>query len=787
MSRTPPNVSFAFTGNLTNIRAIYVPVGSRTAYQTANVLGRSGYEIIERTLCSRCNLFEVNCPCGTTAPPTCVHGNNPQTCANCSSTSADVSSITRRIVTDKCDVCGIEKQWKVTTLSVRCADTEQVTVTERWAVKRDLTGRLLQPCSGSMRVSNDYMNVTFANNVIDIFDSTPTVITYSEDTSTVTISSNTFEFRPTAGDIIVLPPDLHFPGGRAIKVVTATTVGNNTRLQIVEPTLDEVFENYEFNTTFEPDVEQIVELFNARQAAGIGTHDEFTHSSLANRITPTSIAAHSSSEPFSLILDRNGSISLRITDFTHGNSNNNITVNGNVNLSFGSIHAERTPTLARTSAVVSIPLTVDTDIAIKGRWDINNPIPLGTVIIPVPMLKCLLIEMNLQLTITASGTIEVVATHTAEFTAGLRYERTAVFASVTPRLSVRNFPLPTIEEINMTSNSTISIQPSFGIRFFSLSMMTLTPTFGIGIDTTLQTSVCGCIDFSVYTLFRLDATLGLRQSEPLINRNANNSPRLNFHLNGNTRVFGVGQCRRPCPTPIITPTGEHEIIQFAGHDWRVLERRDGRMLILADSATIRDTFHNTDTNVTWANSDIRAWLNGSYLNAFNSTDRARIVPMPVVTPNNSWFGTPGGNNTTDHIFLLSIEEVVQYFGDSGQLANMESAPLINGVRWINDIYNDLRVANPRHNVQSGPDWWLRSPGDNNHSSSTNSRNHTAIVTHNGFINVRGSRVNDFNISVRPAMWIQETPPNANPGEHQIVQFAGRGIFVLQDGMAAMVP
>jgi hypothetical protein len=29
----------------------------------------------------------------------------------------------------------------------------------------------------------------------------------------------------------------------------------------------------------------------------------------------------------------------------------------------------------------------------------------------------------------------------------------------------------------------------------------------------------------------------------------------------------------------------------------------------------------------------------------------------------------GGNDTTDKIFILSIEEVVQYFGDSGQLAN----------------------------------------------------------------------------------------------------------------------
>ena len=36
---------------------------------------------------------------------------------------------------------------------------------------------------------------------------------------------------------------------------------------------------------------------------------------------------------------------------------------------------------------------------------------------------------------------------------------------------------------------------------------------------------------------------------------------------------------------------------------------------------------------------------------------------------NQWQGTKGGNTTADKVFLLSLEEVVKCFGDSGDLKN----------------------------------------------------------------------------------------------------------------------
>jgi hypothetical protein len=46
------------------------------------------------------------------------------------------------------------------------------------------------------------------------------------------------------------------------------------------------------------------------------------------------------------------------------------------------------------------------------------------------------------------------------------------------------------------------------------------------------------------------------------------------------------------------------------------------------------------------------------------------------------------NDTDDYIFLLSLEEVVKYFGDSGQLLNGNP----NYEHGISDEYNGARIA-----------------------------------------------------------------------------------------------
>ena len=60
-----------------------------------------------------------------------------------------------------------------------------------------------------------------------------------------------------------------------------------------------------------------------------------------------------------------------------------------------------------------------------------------------------------------------------------------------------------------------------------------------------------------------------------------------------------------------------------------------------------------------------------------------------------------GNATKDRIFLLSIEEVVKYFGDSGQFKNRPK-----DAYFIEDQYNSARIAEDADGIVF---WWWRRP------------------------------------------------------------------------------
>ena len=182
-----------------------------------------------------------------------------------------------------------------------------------------------------------------------------------------------------------------------------------------------------------------------------------------------------------------------------------------------------------------------------------------------------------------------------------------------------------------------------------------------------------------------------------------------------------------------------QIIQFGGYYWRVLDVDGSRALLLSEHILFQRNYRDillASVALTWENSDIRHYLNSDFFNRFVPQDRARIVTTTVINNDNPWFGTPGGNSTSDNIFLLSIEEVVRYFGDSGQLVNR---PVDN---WIHDEYDNARVA---RNLQGeARSWWLRSLG--------NYHLHAVSVHSDGRIIVSGGSKRS-NHGVRPAMWI----------------------------------
>ncbi len=111
--------------------------------------------------------------------------------------------------------------------------------------------------------------------------------------------------------------------------------------------------------------------------------------------------------------------------------------------------------------------------------------------------------------------------------------------------------------------------------------------------------------------------------------------------------------------------------------WRVLKIEDNQALLLSDAALDAQQYHTAEADTTWEASTIRSWLNGydsSYNQqktdyssrnfidcAFTPDEQSAIAVTSLVNADNLSHGTPGGNHTTDKIFLLSESEV---YGES---------------------------------------------------------------------------------------------------------------------------
>jgi hypothetical protein len=221
---------------------------------------------------------------------------------------------------------------------------------------------------------------------------------------------------------------------------------------------------------------------------------------------------------------------------------------------------------------------------------------------------------------------------------------------------------------------------------------------------------------------------------------------------------------------------------ITGYDWRVLDVRNNKALLLSEKVIEKQYYHFMDYyGQTWDQCFMqghlnRFWLNirkNQYMNDANIywSIRKRVIETEIMTNNNPWYNTQGtlsyknletlkagetyAYGVNCNVFLLSIEEVVYYFGDSGDLINRKGWYVRNKMpvlkdgkgQTINDQYNNARIATGLDgNAQP---WWLRSPGGGSRASTR-----AACITSAGRINMYGQIINNANIGVRPAMWLE---------------------------------
>ena len=151
--------------------------------------------------------------------------------------------------------------------------------------------------------------------------------------------------------------------------------------------------------------------------------------------------------------------------------------------------------------------------------------------------------------------------------------------------------------------------------------------------------------------------------------------------------------------------------------WRILSESDGSAFILADGIIANHYYHHTTSSTTiegetvyannYKHSDIRAWLNGEFLNtAFGEMAQSLIETTEV---DNSLYSTGYDSNryadvnTFDKVFLLSYREVTNSeYGFSSDGGDRDTARRMT-------VSDYARSTGAEMNTGSCSAWWLRSP------------------------------------------------------------------------------
>ena len=86
--------------------------------------------------------------------------------------------------------------------------------------------------------------------------------------------------------------------------------------------------------------------------------------------------------------------------------------------------------------------------------------------------------------------------------------------------------------------------------------------------------------------------------------------------------------------------------------------QNDKALLLCDKVLEIRPYHKDFIDITWEQCTLRQFLNSDFFNLFNLADRSRIVKSTVSNAKNPKYGTDGGVDTFDYVFLLSVGEVI---------------------------------------------------------------------------------------------------------------------------------
>jgi len=191
----------------------------------------------------------------------------------------------------------------------------------------------------------------------------------------------------------------------------------------------------------------------------------------------------------------------------------------------------------------------------------------------------------------------------------------------------------------------------------------------------------------------------------------------------------------------------------AGISWRCLaiDESGKRALMIADNIIDWRAYNDDAGDITWAGCTLRKWFNGEFLSkGFSEAQRAMIAETRLDNPDNTAYGIAGGEQTTDKVFLLSIDEANKYFAsDYERIATVKwyvdseipGYSADNPPSWWDESWDEFTDYSGKANW-----WWLRSPA--------NSSSRAARVQVDGRVDASTSAAAHSHAGgLRPALWI----------------------------------
>ncbi|TGX98227.1 hypothetical protein E5357_09705 [Hominisplanchenecus murintestinalis] len=216
-------------------------------------------------------------------------------------------------------------------------------------------------------------------------------------------------------------------------------------------------------------------------------------------------------------------------------------------------------------------------------------------------------------------------------------------------------------------------------------------------------------------------------------------------------------------------SADYHYFKYEPIKWRVLRTDGNQALLLSDVALDDQKYHTEYESVTWETSTARSWLNGygagsnkqsvdyrgkNFIgSAFTASEQAAIVNSSLENADSINWGTSGGNNTTDKVFLLSESDVcntdtAESYGFVKDRSTHDEARRCKGSTYAKAM--GMWSSTSTDYAGNGY-WWLRSPGYYSY--------YAMFVSRDGWVSYNGCDVYNSNDGIRPALNLNLSSPN----------------------------